>query len=142
MSSLIPRRSFFELNKIFGDNDWFLPVFSKNEFANPAMDLYETDKEIVVELSVPGFSTDNVDISVEDGILRVSGKAKEQIKDSRRGYLHKEIHFDSFERAISLPAPVRANNIQATYNKGIIKIIMPKEVSKSVAKIKIKSEGN
>jgi HSP20 family protein len=138
MSSLIPWRSFSDLDNFFGNNDWFLPILPRGEFVKPAMNVYETDKDIVAELNVPGFDPEKIDIAVENLMLKVSGKVEEKTEEKGRGYLRKEIHTGSFERMINLPTAIKFEDIQATYEKGILKIIMPKVNAKPSSKVKIK----
>ncbi len=136
--SLIPWKQPFDLEKFFEDDDWFLPVFSSKNLAMPAMNLYETDKEVVAELNIPDFDPEKIDISVENGILKVSGKADEEKEEKKRNYWKKEIKKSSFERIVRLPTEVKEKATEATYDKGVLKIVMPKLAVKPPSKIKIK----
>ena len=138
MSSLISWKPFSDLDKIFGDTDWFLPVVPHPNAIKPPMDVYETENDIVVKMNIPGFDPEHIDISIENGLLRVSGKMEEKKEEKERGYIRKEIHTGSFERVISLPAKVETGDIQAGYDKGILKISIPKSKDKQNSKIKIK----
>jgi len=140
--SLIPWRPFSDLDKFFSDEDWFLPVFPRLEMSKPAMDIKETEKDVVAEVELPGFDPKNVEVSVENGILRVSGKIDEKKEEKEKGYWRKEIRRGSFERMVRLPVAVKENAVQATYDKGVLKIVMPKAETKSSAKIKIKVKEN
>ena len=53
--SLIPWKPFSDLDKFFGDDDWLTPVFPRMELTKPAMDVKETDKEVIAEIEIPGF---------------------------------------------------------------------------------------
>jgi HSP20 family protein len=136
--SLIPWRPFSDLDKFFGDEDWLLPVFPRIEFAKPAMDLKETDKEVVAEVEIPGFDPEKIDVSVEDGVLRVKGSMDEKKEEKEKGYWRKEIRKGSFERMVRLPVAVKENAVEATYEKGVLKIVMPKAEAKPSSKVKIK----
>jgi len=136
--SLIPWRPFSDLDKFFGDDELFLPVFPRMEFAKPAMDVKETDKEVIAEIEIPGFDPEKVDVSVKDGILRVSGKMDEKKEEKEKGYWRKEIRKGSFERMMRLPVAVKEGAVDATYEKGVLKIVIPKAEIKPTSKVKIK----
>lgn len=139
---LIPWRPFSDLDKFFGDDDWLLPVFPRLDFSKPAMDVKETEKDIVAEVELPGIDPKNVEVSVENGILRVSGKMDEEKEEKEKGYWRKEIRRGSFERMVRLPIAVKENEIEATYEKGILKITIPKAEIKPKSKVKIKVKEN
>ncbi|HDQ04253.1 MAG TPA: Hsp20/alpha crystallin family protein [Deltaproteobacteria bacterium] len=139
--SLIPWKPFSDLDKFFGDDDWLLPVFPRMELAKPAMDVKETDKDVVAEVEIPGFDPEKVDVSVEDGVLRVKGSMDEKKEKKEKGYWRKEIRTGSFERMVRLPVAVKENAIKATYEKGVLKIVMPKAKAKPTSKVKIQVKG-
>ncbi|HOU46092.1 MAG TPA: Hsp20/alpha crystallin family protein [Candidatus Pacearchaeota archaeon] len=135
--SLIPWKPFSDLDKFFGDDDWLLPVFPRMELAKPAMDIKETDKDVIAEMEIPGFDPEKVDVSVEDGVLRVKGSMDEKKEEEKKGYWRKEIRQGSFERMVRLPAAVKEDAVEATYEKGVLKIVMPKAEVKPSSKVKI-----
>lgn len=136
--SLIP----WNFDKFFGDgDDWLLPVFPRVELAKPAMDIKETDDSVVAEIEIPGFDPQKIDVTVEDGVLQVSGKMDETKEEKEKGYWRKEIRKGSFKRMVRLPVAVKENELEATYEKGVLKIVMPKAKVKSSKKVKIKVKG-
>lgn len=138
---IIPWKPFGDLESFFDDDDWFLPVISRSQAAKPSMDIYETDKEVVAEISLPGIDPKKVDVSVKDGVLRVSGSSEEKKEEKKKGYWRKEIRRGSFERMARLPAAVKESKVNAEYEKGVLKIVMPKSGGKAKAKkIKIKEK--
>lgn len=139
--SIIPWKPFSDLDKFFGEDDWILPVFSKMEIAKPAMDIRETNKEIIAELEIPGFDPEKIDVSVEDGILRIKGSMDEKKEEKEKGYWRKEIRTGSFERMVHLPVAVKEDAVEAIYEKGILKIVMPKLETKPKSKVKIQIKG-
>jgi HSP20 family protein len=137
---LIPWRPFDELERFFSDEDWFLPVLPKFQ-TGPVMDVYETDKDVIAEINLPGVDPEKVDVSVKNGILRVSGTSEEKTEEKKKGYWRKEIRRGSFERAIRLPTEVKEDKVEATYEKGVLKVVMPKvktETAEKKVKIKVK----
>jgi HSP20 family protein len=140
---IIPWKPFSDLERFFEDDDWLLPVLPRWGAMKPAMDVYETEKDVVAEVSIPDFDPEKVDVSVKDGILIVSGKMDEKKEEQDKGYWRKEIRKGSFERMVRLPAAVKEDAVDATYEKGVLKIVMPKaEVRPTSKKIKIKIKEN
>jgi len=134
---IIPWRPFGDLDKFFSDDEWLFPVWHLKQ--EPAMDIYETDKDVVVKVNLPGVDPEKVEISVENGMLKVSGKMEEKQEEKKKDYYRKEIRYGSFERIAKLPAEVKEKEIEATYDKGVLEIVMPKvEKAKAEKKIKIK----
>jgi len=136
--SLIPWKPFSNLENFFDEEDWFVPVFSRLDKIRPEMDVYETDKDVIAEVNLPGIDPEKINISVEDGVLKISGTKEEKKEEKKKGYWKKEIRRGSFERMVSLPAPIKEDKIEASYEKGILKIIMPKAEPKKKSKIKVK----
>jgi len=131
--AIIPWKPFDELDRFFSDEDWFLPVLPRFQ-AGPVMDVYETDKNVVAEVSLPGVDPKKVDVSVKNGVLRVSGGSEEKTEEKKKGYWRKEIRKGSFERAIRLSSEVQEDKVDATYEKGVLKIIIPKTKAKAAEK--------
>jgi len=138
---LIPWKPLFDLDKFFNDDDWILPVFHRLDLTKPAIDIKETDKEIIAEVEIPGFDPEKLEVAVEEGVLRVKGSMDEQKEEKEKNYWRKEIRKGSFERAVRLPVAVKEDEVEASYEKGILKIVMPKIETKSKSKIKIQVKG-
>lgn len=139
--ALIPWKPFDELGRFFEDDDWFLPVVPHHQAFGPAMDLYETDKDVVAEVNLPGIDPKNISISIDKQVLTVSGSAEEKKEEKKKGYWRKEIHKGSFSRSVQLPAAIDEDKIDASYEKGVLRIVMPKikkAPEKKPIKIKIK----
>lgn len=136
--SLISWRPFSDLEKFFGDEDWLLPVFPRADIIKPAMDVKETDKEVIAEVEIPGFDPEKVEVSVEDRVLRVKGSMDEKKEEKEKGYWRREIRKGAFERMVRLPVAVKEDAVEATYEKGVLKITMPKAEAKPSSRVKIK----
>lgn len=139
---IIPWRPFSNLDNFFENDNWLMPIFPRFEDIKPAMDVYEADKEIIAEMNIPGFDSDKIEVKVENGILKVSGKIEKKKEEKEKGYWRKEIRKGSFERMVRLPVAVKEDKVEANYEKGVLKITMPKlEVkTKNRAKIKVKEK--
>jgi HSP20 family protein len=138
---LIPWKAFSDLDKFFEDDGWLMPILPSTEISKPAMDIYETDKEVIAEVSIPNFDPKKIDVSVESGILKVSGKIDKKAEKKEKGYWRKEIRKGSFERMVRLPIAVKEKSTKATYEKGVLKIVMPKAEAKSSSKVKVQIKG-
>ncbi len=132
--SLIPFRG---ADKFFGDEDFFFPVFSK-ERSEPDVDIYEMDGEVVAEVNLPGVDAEKLDVSVRDNILHVSGGKEEETEDEGKGYWKKEIRKGSFSRSVRIPVPVEGEKSDASYENGILKVIMPKKKETKEGKLKVR----
>lgn len=112
-----PFRDFIE--KFFEEDFSFL----LNRFAT---DVYETDKDIVVEMQIPGFKKENIKISFKDGYLKVEGKAEEKEEEKDKNYWRREIRKGSFVRVVPLPVDVDSKKAKAKFENGVLKIVLPK----------------
>lgn len=135
---IIPWKPFDDLDQFFSDDNWFLSKLPKSQ-RDPVMDVYETDKEVIAEIDLPGVDPEKVDISFDRGILRIVGTEEEKKEEKEKGYWRKEVRRGSFERAVQLPAEIEEGKVEAEYKKGVLKIVMPKARKvKSEKKLKIK----
>jgi len=94
----------------------------------PTMDVYtEGDKALVAEVQAPGFTKDDIEINVHDGVLEVKGEKheKEEDKDKKdRNYMVRESHA-SFYRSIALPKAADSDNVEAHFDNGVLKVRVP-----------------
>src|ERR1700755_276022 len=84
----------------------------------PAMDLVETDEHFVLRADLPGLSQDDVELSLEDNVLTLSGERKSEHEERREGYYRVERATGSFSRTLTLPEGVDGDAIAATFDKG------------------------
>jgi len=113
------------MDRIF--EDWPLAGRFMDSAGFGRIDLFETENELVAQCEVPGLeSKEDVEISVDQQMLTISGrvKAAEQIKEEQ--YHRRERFTGKFTRSVSLPVPVLSEGIAASYRNGILEIRMPK----------------
>jgi HSP20 family protein len=103
-------------------------------FEPPATDIYETDQDYVVELEVPGFERGELAIEVADHALVVRGEHEEEAEKAGRELLLHERIEKRFERRFELPAEVDADRIEATCDKGVLVLHLPKTGPKVTAR--------
>ncbi len=104
----------------------------------PAMDVYETDKDVVVETTLPGIAPEDVKVSVEKGVLTLQGETKKEHEVDDKNYYRKEIRSGSFYRQVALPAPVMEEKTQAEFEDGVLKITCPKTQPAKTKAVEIK----
>jgi HSP20 family protein len=114
-------------------HDFALSPFVRGSRIQPPVEVQETDDSIVVQLDLPGVSKDQVDISLEDGVLSVTGSRTSSASQS----IYNERTYGDFRRSISLPSAVNTNNIQASYENGVLVINMHKAEEAKARKIQI-----
>lgn len=129
MSSLIKWEPFDDFNRFFGSSSRVPSLLSDMQAEwNLGVDLYEKDNTLVAELNMPGFTKDEIKVSVKDDHLRVSGMHNEEKEehDEEKQYYVKQIRKGSFERTVPLPAPVDKSSVKADYTGGVLTVTMPK----------------
>lgn len=114
-----------------------LPAFSKGWDFD--VDMYEDNGNVIVEMQMSGINPENVDIEVNDNILRVTGSREEEKEKEGKHFFQKEIKRGAFERTLVLPVDVEAASAQATFEHGLLKIVLHKEKNQRAHKIKIKA---
>ena len=92
----------------------------------PALDVYEDKDHLFVRAEVPGMNKDEIDISVHDGVLTVSGERNLAAEHEKAEAHRVERFVGRFQRSINLPHPVDLANVSATYRDGILAITLPK----------------
>lgn len=103
--------------------------------AVPAIDMTETAKAYKVTAELPGIDADNVEVSFEDGFLRISGEKQEQREEQEEGYRLAERTYGSFERMLELPSSVQGDKIKAKFKDGVLTVTLPKD-ERALAKAK------
>jgi HSP20 family protein len=92
-----------------------------------ALDVYETDENLVVEASMPGTKPEEVDISVVGNTLTIKAEREEQREKKEEGrYYFRERRYGAFQRSIGLPVDVDADKAEATFKDGVLKLSLPK----------------
>jgi HSP20 family protein len=92
----------------------------------PAVDMYQTDEDVVVKMAVPGIKPDDVQISVTADVLTIKGETTEESDNQEKAYHIREQRWGSFERTLTLPTAVRSDKAEAEFENGILKITLPK----------------
>jgi HSP20 family protein len=97
------------------------------------MDVKETDGGLEITVEMPGVDQKDVKVTIEDGLLTISGEKKSETERKEKDYRVAERTFGAFSRSISLPSSIDAEKITANMDKGVLKLVAPKD-GKSKAK--------
>jgi len=93
----------------------------------PAMNVKETEDHFEIEMAAPGFNKKDFEVSIENGLLKISAENSEEIKKEDGDYTRKEFNYNSFLRSFTLPENVNEEEIiDATYKRGILKLVLNK----------------
>ena len=132
MSNLIrwePAREMMSLrdamDRLF-DDAFTRPLSLRDAWSVPAIDMFQTDDEIVVKAALPGIKADEVQINVTGEVLTLKGEVKQNQEMEEKAWHIREQRFGSFERSIALPTDVVADKAKADFENGILTITLPK----------------
>ena len=92
----------------------------------PAIDVYETEDEVVVVVEIAGVNEENIEIMIDENIFIIRGERRDAIFAGRKIYHQMEITSGPFERAVLLPSKVNAAQSNASYKNGLVEVVMPK----------------
>jgi HSP20 family protein len=103
----------------------------------PALDVFEDEDKIAVQVELAGMKKEDFDISLQDGVLTVSGERKSESEQREGESFRSERSFGSFSRSITLPSPVKTEEIKATYEEGVLTVTLPKAEEAKPKKIQV-----
>lgn len=93
---------------------------------SPPVDFVEKDGEYEISAELPGLDEKSVDVKLSNGVLTISGEKKEEKEEKKEGYYFSERRYGSFRRSFRVPDGVDADKIAAVFEKGVLKISLPK----------------
>ena len=106
----------------------------------PAVNVHEDQERLSIEVQLPGIDLKDIELSVKEQTLEVRGERKEETQKSTEGYHIREAHYGKFSRSLLLPSTVNPDEAKATYEKGILTIILPKQEKAKSRTIQIASK--
>jgi HSP20 family protein len=110
--------------------------------ATLALDVHETDDELVVMTAVPGVRPEDIDVTVQGDILRIQGEIRPRQDVKEHQVYRQERRFGRFSRELVLPVSVRSDAIRADYENGILTLHMPKAEEAKPRRIQVRSGGS
>jgi len=108
----------------------------------PAVDIYETEHELVVKADLPDMEEKDIDVRVENNTLSIRGERKFEKNVNQDNYLRVERSYGAFTRTFSLPNTVHTDGIRAEYKNGVLTVHMPKREESKPKQVKISVSGN
>ena len=111
-----------------GYNGWAVPL-----------DVVQEADELTVKATIPGIKPEDIEVTLEDGILAIDGKTEAEHEEQRDHYLVRERRVGNFHRAIRLPDTVDLDKAETTYEHGVLTITFPKVEAKRAKKLEVKA---
>ena len=146
MSALIRyERPVFPFTKFFDDffEDGFFFNGSREVVKHrwPKVDIVENEKNFIVHADLPGLDKKDIKVSVENGVLSISGEKKEEKKEKEKGkYYYYERSYGSFSRSFALPETVKEKDISANFKDGVLELVLKKSEKVKPKEIEVKVE--
>jgi HSP20 family protein len=107
----------------------------------PAVDVWETETELVVSFDLPGISEEEIAVELEDNVLTVSGKRERTSEHSNERFYRFERRFGTFSRSLTLPQGVKEDEVKAEYRNGVLEVRVPKPEEQKPKRIQIGTAG-
>lgn len=95
-------------------------------FGYPAVDMYQTENDVIIKATLPGIKAEDMQISVTGDVLTLRGEVRGEEETKNSSYHIRERRFGSFSRSIPLPAPVLADKSKAEFEDGVLTLVLPK----------------
>lgn len=135
---LIPWDPFAEMEEVFGRLPALRNWGEMQHAFVPALDVFEDANNVYVEAPLAGVDPNDVNVSVEKGVLTLQGESKKEHEVEDKNYYRKEVRSGSFYRQVALPVPVKEDKVSAEFSDGLLKITAPKAAPAAAKKIDVK----
>jgi HSP20 family protein len=109
---------------------------------SPAVDIFETENELVLKGDVPGVDMNDIDIQIENGTLSLKGERKFEDHQKEKGFHRVERRYGAFARYFTLPDTLEADKVRADYKNGVLTITLPKKELAKPRQIKVEINNN
>lgn len=93
----------------------------------PSVDVFQTEKDVVIKAELPGVEIDDIDITATEESVTIKGESKMEKTVDEDGFIHRERRFGKFFRTIPLPVKVKSNETTANFKNGVLEIKLPKQ---------------
>jgi HSP20 family protein len=118
-----------------------VPAGNAGGVSSPALNAYDAGDFLVVETQVPGMKPEDIDVSIEQGMLTIQGKTQAEQAHEERNYLSHEYQLGNFSRSVRLPESIDSDGVKATYEHGVLRLTLPKAVHSKTHRIRVE-DGN
>jgi HSP20 family protein len=120
-----------------GDRDW-LGLHSIGGMWSPAVELKETEKELILKAEIPGLDVKDLEVEVGEDRVTISGEHQEEkTEDKEKNYFRSEFYYGKFERVVPLPMLVKTDAIKSSFKNGVLTLTMPKVDSEPKKVVKV-----
>jgi len=126
-----------DLNRYFNDMQSWWEGTGELGAWSPDVNVYDKENEIVVEAEMPGMKKEDIDVSVQDHTLTLSGERKEETETKDKHFYRRERVEGSFLRSIGLPTNVDSAKIDASYKDGVLTLTIPKAEEAKTKRVEI-----
>lgn len=128
---MIPRRSDFDL---FDDMFGMDPFFERRDSKLMKTDIKEKGDKYIIDIDLPGYDKENIDLEIEDGYLKVTAKVDKNVDESDEDekYIHQERFYGECSRSFYIGKNIKEEDIKASFKKGILTLTIPKEEQKKL----------
>ena len=138
LSDLVSFRDAVE--RVF-DDQFFRPIWigDGERLTAPSLDLYTTPEAVIAKVALPGVKPEDVDVTVGDNLVTISGTFSEEKETGHAGYVQKELSQGKFSRSFSLPTAIKAAAAKAEFKHGLLTLTLPKteEVKPTHVKVQV-----
>lgn len=107
----------------------------------PAVEIFETENEVVVKAELPGIDPKNVRVTITPEGLTIKGEAKIEQEEKGRNYYRRELRYGTFQRTVPLPTEVKSEETKATFRHGVLEVKVPKAERAKPKTVKVDVEG-
>ncbi len=113
------------MNRLF-DDAFTHPLSIRDSWSAPAIDMYQTDDEVIVKAAMPGIKADEVQINITGDVLTLKSEVKHEEEQRDKAWHIREQRWGSFQRSVTLPTNVVSDKAKAEFENGILTITLPK----------------
>jgi HSP20 family protein len=133
----ILRRQMDQLFEGLAERDF--PMLSMNGETKwiPAIEVKETDTEVILKAEIPGIDAKDLDVQVSPDAVMLKGEHQQETKTEEKGYFHSEFHYGQFARMVTLPTTVKHEHVKSSFKDGVLILTLPKseEARRKVMKV-------
>ena len=104
----------------------------------PTVDMSETKDSFIVKAELPGLDAKDVEVSISGDVLTIKGERKKEEEEKDEHHYRAERYYGSFQRSFQLPTSIKADKIEAAFDKGVLKVTLPKVEEAKKKKIEVK----
>jgi HSP20 family protein len=119
------------VNRVFGAG--------RQEGWMPSVDVYDEGDHIKVKADLPGIDPKQIEVDLQDNVLSIKGRREEERRVEQGGYYRVEREFGEFQRSVTLPTDVTTENVEASYDNGVLSVRIPKTEQKKPQRIEVRA---